>query len=63
MDEKIILPRSEEEIIHTDAHPFCSDLECPCHNASDYMALVGDPIDAGEMSAADGLRLCFGQCA
>jgi hypothetical protein len=25
----------EDELIHTDAHPFCSDFTCPCHQDSD----------------------------
>ena len=25
----------EDEQLHTDAHPFCNDLTCPCHEVRD----------------------------
>ena len=29
---KIVIPYVEgDDIIHTPDHPFCSDLQCPCH--------------------------------
>ena len=50
-------------IIHTDEHPFCSDVHCPCHDIQgpQYYELICQPLLGGLMTAEEANRLFFGE--
>jgi len=60
-----IISRYEEgdELIHTDEHPFCSDVSCPCHDIQEgpYYQLICQPLLAGLLTAEEANRLYFGE--
>lgn len=52
----------EDDLIHTDEHPYCSDRTCPCHRNSEldleYLVL---PWFDGFMTSDETLHLFRGQ--
>jgi len=59
----------EDAQLHTDAHPFCSDLVCPCHATIDptaggvsayYAEYIHDPYQAGLLSREEIERIYHG---
>jgi len=62
-----IIIRYEEgdELIHTDEHPFCSDVHCPCHDIQEeqYYRLIAQPLLGGLMTPEEANRLYFGEQA
>jgi len=48
----------EDEIIHTDASPFCQDMSCPCHLDQDLLREYADkPIERGHLTQREARRL------
>ncbi len=55
----------EDEPMHTNEHPFCSDDRCPCHdtatNGEEFAEYIERPIMDGLLTASEGLRLYWGE--
>lgn len=55
----------DDEPLHTDVHPFCSDERCPCHdtatNGEAFAEYIERPIMDGLLTTAEGLRLYWGE--
>lgn len=49
------------DLIHTDAHPFCDDLDCDCHNQGAYEEYLEPGLNDGTMTGAEALRKYFGK--
>ena len=51
----------EDEPVHTEISPFCSDERCPCHDTATNDELFAEyierPIMDGLLTASEGLRL------
>jgi hypothetical protein len=64
MTNPIAIPM-EDPIIHTDEHPFCSDVHCPCHDIQDgqYYELICKPLLGGLLTPEEANRLYFGEQA
>jgi hypothetical protein len=54
----VVVIRMEDEPIHTEEHPFCSDLHCPCHedwqNINEH---ITEPLRNGLMTDNEAIRL------
>jgi hypothetical protein len=52
----------EDERLHTDARPFCSDASCPCHEDIELVQEhILTPWLAGLLTNEEGERLHYGQ--
>ena len=52
----------DDEIIHTDSHPFCGDMMCPCRADFELiMEYVYQPVQDGLLTAEEGKRLYYGK--
>jgi hypothetical protein len=51
-----------DEVVHTNAYPFCNDLTCPCHQDLEYVhRFLLQPWWDGLLSTAEALWLFQGQ--
>jgi len=52
-----------DPIIHTDEHPFCSDVHCSCHDIQEgpYYRLICRPLLNGLLTPEEANRLYFGE--
>jgi hypothetical protein len=41
----------EDELVHTDAHPLCSDATCPCHDDEILLGQLGQAYALGLLTA------------
>ena len=52
----------EDEPIHTNEHPFCQDMTCPCHDDEDLKEeYLVEPWLAGHLAQREADRLYRGQ--
>lgn len=52
----------EDELVHTDDHPYCNDMKCPCHNDEERnYELYTWPLRQGLMTTDEAQRLYRGQ--
>jgi len=52
----------EDPILHTDEHPLCADLTCPCHDDRDLVRqYINKPLDNGLLTGSEAIRLYFGR--
>jgi hypothetical protein len=54
----IVVIRMEDEPIHTDTHPFCDDISCPCKE--DWQRInehITEPLLAGLLTENEAIRL------
>ncbi len=67
--EKVPIPimyRANDPILHDEAHPFCDDMSCECHNrriAENQEAFehcIGNPLMAGLLTVDEAQRLYHG---
>ena len=61
-DELAVIVIQCDEIIHTNEHPFCDDMMCPCR--ADFqliMEYVYQPVQDGLLTADEGKRLYYGK--
>lgn len=58
-----IMYRAHDPILHTDEQPFCSDMQCPCHDDTAlYDRCVAIPLfKDGTLTIAEALRLFEGR--
>jgi hypothetical protein len=51
----------DDEIVHTDTHPFCSDGTCPCHQDQDCVnQFLLQPWVGGFLTLEEALRVFAG---
>ena len=64
-EERFIPAIPVDEIIHTDEHPFCWDIHCPCHWDRSYEGCIyrrdyiDSPLDEGLITRQEADRLYF----
>jgi hypothetical protein len=52
----------EDEIIHTDDHPFCSiDPTCPCHEDQELISEVAAAVEQGLLTPEEATQLIAGK--
>ena len=55
----------EDEPLHTEIRPFCSDERCPCHdtaiNDELFAEYIERPVMDGLLTASEALRLYWGE--
>lgn len=52
----------EDEMIHTDDHPFCHDATCPCHHDTRYVyGNVGRLLVEGQITEDEATAMFSGQ--
>lgn len=57
----ILIPM-EDELIHTDEHPFCDDPSCGCHDDVELiMEHLERPFDAGLLTSPEYFRIKEGK--
>ncbi len=50
-----------DDLLHTDDHPFCDDLDCPCHgDAALIREYLAQPWRAGLLTIAEAARTLYG---
>ena len=60
-DHPIVLP-IEDDLIHTDAFPFCStDPDCLCHEDPERIAAVAEAVARGELTPEEATRFVSGK--
>ena len=57
----ILIVLMEDPLIHTDAHPFCSDPACPCHEDQELVAEVALAVEQGLLTPAEATHLVHGK--
>jgi hypothetical protein len=63
MDEYYVIPILEgtDYRIHTDDHPFCDDMSCPCHEDPENVETLGQAYADGLASTGDADRIYRGK--
>lgn len=62
--EPIVIPYEEDDrLIHTSEHLFCNDMDCPCHEESEFIEQVQTWVTEGLITAEDAGRLYRGESA
>ncbi len=56
----IIIP-TEDDPIHTDHDPFCSDPSCPCHEDAALIDLVAQQVEGGLLTPAEATHFVQGR--
>ena len=51
----------EDDLVHTDHDPFCSDPSCPCHSDPDLIAEVNDQYEAGLLTPEEATNYVMGR--
>lgn len=58
-DQPIAIPM-EDELIHTQEHPFCSDAKCPCKEDPKLLSDIARAIEQGLLTPAEATRIVMG---
>jgi hypothetical protein len=51
----------EDDILHTQSHPFCSDPTCPCHEDAELLSDVARAVEQGLLTPAEATRFVEGK--
>jgi hypothetical protein len=51
----------EDDLLHTDHDPFCSDPHCPCHNDPDRIAQVNQHYQDGLLTPDEATNYVLGK--
>ena len=51
----------KDGIVHTPAHPFCSDMACPCHESQKLIVEVNQLVIDGLLTPEEAMRLFQGR--
>ena len=51
----------DEELLHTPAYPFCSDMRCPCHENVEAQQETNEFVQDGLLSTDDADRFYRGR--
>ena len=61
-DQPIVIFIDEDDLIHTEEHPFCStDPDCPCHEDQERIATVADAVLRGELTPDEATDFVSGK--
>ena len=57
-----IVIRMEDDLTHTQQHPFCSiDPTCPCHKDQELLSDVAQAVEQGLLTPGEATRLALGK--
>ncbi len=56
----IVIPM-EDDILHTQSHPFCSDPTCPCKEDPELLSEVALAVENGLLTAEEATNLVKGK--
>jgi hypothetical protein len=56
----IIIPM-EDDLVHTDEHPFCYDSTCGCHESSDLIDQVAQDVADGLLTPQEATDFVAGK--
>ena len=59
-DRPILIPM-EDDLVHADHDPFCSDPTCPCHEDDSLISEVSQQVEDGLLSPAEATSLVQGR--
>lgn len=59
-DRPIPIPM-EDDLVHTDHDPFCSDPTCPCHEDPDLLVAVSEQVEGGLLTPDEATRFVQGR--
>ena len=59
-DRPIPIPM-EDDPVHADRDPFCSDPTCPCHEESDTLASLAQHVQDGLLTPEEATRFVQGR--
>ena len=59
-DRPIPIPL-EDDLVHTDHDPFCSDPTCPCHEESDVISSLSQQVQDGLLTPDEATRFVQGR--
>jgi hypothetical protein len=51
----------EDDLVHTDHDPFCSDPNCPCHEDPDLIDVVAEQVEDGLFTPDEATRFTQGR--
>ncbi len=51
----------EDDILHTQSHPFCSDPTCPCHEDQELLSDVAHAVEQGLLTPGEATRFVEGK--
>ena len=51
----------EDDLVHTDHDPFCSDPTCPCHEDQTLLPAVSDQVKQGLLTTDEATRYVKGE--
>ena len=51
----------EDEIIHTQEHPFCPDSTCPCREDQELLAELNEAVTNGLLTPEEATRFTQGK--
>ena len=51
----------EDDLVHTDHDPFCSDPTCPCHSDPDLIAEVNEQYQDGLLTPDEATNYVLGR--
>ncbi|MGH2496121.1 MAG: hypothetical protein ACRDIV_15615 [Ktedonobacteraceae bacterium] len=60
IDRPIPIPM-EDDLVHSDHDPFCSDPTCPCHEDDTLLAEVAVQVEQGLLSPDEATRFVQGR--
>ena len=60
-DQHPLIVLMEDEVIHTDDHPFCDDPTCGCHENPALIAEVHEAIRQGLITSEEAILLIQGK--
>ena len=58
--DPIIIPM-EDDLVHTDDHPFCYDATCGCHESPDLIDQVAQDVADGLLTPQEASDLVAGK--
>ena len=58
--DPIIIPM-EDDLVHTDEHPFCYDSTCGCHESPDVIAEVAQDVADGLLTPQEASDFVTGK--
>ncbi len=56
---RIVIPM-EDELVHTEDRPFCSDLSCPCHDDLELLTELNNEVEGGLLTSWEAMRTLSG---
>lgn len=60
--DPIVIFIDEDDLLHTEEHPFCSiDPTCPCHEDPERIAAVAEAVEGGELTSEEATSFVSGR--